>query len=569
MVLTGRSAAPGVTVGSIFIYNEKKFIPGETFISADESCDHYARYLSIKEQAKNELEEIRLSMQKVDPHKAEIFKAHQEIADDIIINDEINARILIDFWAGDWAIYNVYETVMTMLAKTNDIMISQRAADFNDVRALLLRLWYGQKFEGLSNLKEPVIIAANELLPSDTACLDKENVLAILTETGGETSHTAIIAKSYGIPAILSIDGLLDTVKQGQQAAVNAAEGTVFLDPSDDVKIEFYEKINELMSIKEEALGFLEKEAYTSCGVKVDIGLNISGVSEEELKPHSYTDSVGLFRTEFLYMGRNTLPSEEEQFEVYKKILENYGEKPVIIRTLDIGADKKITSIHFKHEENPFLGIRGIRFCFDNPEIFITQIRAALRSSAFGNLWLMLPMIGSIDDIRNAKKIIEEVHDNLKTERIKTGQVKIGIMIEIPSIALISDMAAKEVDFASIGSNDLCQYLCAADKMNGAVANYYSKYHPAVFRLIKESITAFTDAGKPVSICGELGSDPMAVPVLLGLGLRKLSMGAASVAEVKRVIASVSLEKAKKIAQNALSFSTASGIEKYLKSFSS
>jgi len=565
MVLQGKGAAPGAAVGSIFIYNEKFNIPAESVIAAGQEQSQLDRYHLIKKQALAELEGIRLSIQKVDPGRAAIFDAQKEIVEDIIINEEIPARILNDKWAGDWAIYQVYETVMKVLRKTPDPLISERAADFDDVRALLLRLWYGHKREGLSGLKTPVIIASRELKPSDTAGLNKDMVLALLTETGGITSHTAIIAKSYGIPAVLGIEGLLDSVKHGQIAAVNAEDGTIIINPDDETIEEYNKKSSVLYNDRQDAETFRIRSAQTACGVNIDIGLNISSADNaNELKAEIYTDSVGLFRTEFLYMEKDSLPTEEEQFASYRKVLESFGQKPVYLRTLDVGGDKQMPSIEFKREENPFLGNRGIRFCFSNPKIFKTQIRAALRASVYGNLSLMLPMVSSIDDIRRAKEIITEVKNDLNKKKINFNDIKTGIMIEVPSIALIAEAAAKETDFASIGSNDLCQYLCAADRMNSAVDQYYHSYHPAMFALIKKAVTAFNEAGKPVSICGELAGDPLAVPVLIGLGLRKLSMGAASVAAAKRAIANITIKKSEELAEKVIELSTAEEIKKLL-----
>jgi len=564
MVLQGKGAAPGAAVGHIYVYNEKFNIPAESFISAGQEQSQLDKYQLIKKQALDELDSIRQNMLKIDPTRASIFDAQKEIVEDIIINEEIPAKILNDKWAGDFAIYQVYETVMLVLKKTPDPLIAERALDFDDVRALLLRLWYGHKKEGLSALKEPVIIAASDLKPSDTAGLNTNKVLAILTEIGGVTSHTAIIAKSFGIPAILGIEGLLDSVKQGQLAAINAEEGTVILDPDEDIINEFNKKTYILNRDREDAIVFQSKKARTSCANEIDIGLNISSCGSEELSANSFTDFVGLFRTEFLYMGRDTLPNEEEQFNTYKKVLECFGKRPVCLRTLDIGGDKPVSCIEQKREDNPFLGNRGLRLCFSNPDIFKTQIRAALRASVFGNLWLMLPMVSSIDDIRTAKEIICGVKESLNKEGKKYGDIKTGIMIEVPSIAIEANLAVKEVDFASIGSNDLCQYLCAADRTNSAVESYYSQYHPAMFSLIKSVVSVFNDEEKPISICGELGSDTRALPVLLGLGLKKLSMGAASVAPVKRAISGINLEKTREIAQKVLEMPTAKEIEEYL-----
>ena len=566
MVLQGKGAAPGVAVGSIYIFNKKFNIPAEKFVPSGKEQSELDRYKTVKKLALDELERIRLNMANIDSSKAEIFIAHKEIVEDLIINEEIPARILNERWSGDWAIYQVYGDVLNLLRKTPDPLIAERASDFDDIRALLLQLWYGQKPSDLSDLKEPVIIAAKELFPSDTAGLKKDMVLAILTEKGGITSHSAIIAKSFGIPAILGIDELLSSVKQGQLAAVNAQEGTVVLDPNEYIANDLIAYSGILKRDMKDADNYRDKQALTSCGEKIDIGLNISNANDEELKAQEYTDSVGLFRTEFLFMERDTLPAEEEQFVQYKKVLTSYGKKPVILRTLDIGGDKRVTSLEHmqKREENPFLGNRGIRFCFSNMEIFKTQIRAALRASGFGNLWIMTPMISSMDDVRKTKKIIEDERQSLAKSGVKMGDVKIGIMIEIPAIAQIADIAVKEVDFASIGSNDLCQYMCASDRTNIAVDNYYSPLHPAILRLINEVAKVFKNEEKPLSICGELGGDIPALPVLIGLGLRKFSMGAASVAAVKRKVSQISITQCEELAKKALTMSTAGEIAELL-----
>jgi len=561
MVLNGKGAAPGIAVGKIFLYKKNSNVPAEGFVPAGEEQLQLDRYIEVKNQAIGELEGIRLSMQKYDPQKAEIFKAHQEIADDVVINEEIPARILKERWSGDWAIYQVYETVLAVLRQTADASIAERAADFDDVRSLLLRLWYGEKNEGLSSLTEPVIIAAHDLMPSDTASMNKDNVLAILTETGGVTSHAAIIARSYGIPTVLGIQGLLDVVKHGQTAAVNADEGIVILEPEEKIADAYMKKSEDFRRERLSAVSFLSAEGRTADGVKIDIGLNIE---DAQLSMAENVDSVGLFRTEFLYMGRSALPSEDEQFSVYRKVLECFNKKPVILRTLDIGGDKRLLSMEMPREENPFLGNRALRFCFSHPEIFTAQIRACLRASVYGNLWIMLPMVASIDDIRRAKEHIAGVKEQLKKEKKAVGEAKIGIMIEIPSIALLAAHAAKEVDFASIGSNDLCQYLCAADRMNSEVEDYYQSYHPAMFKIINEAVSAFNKAGKPISICGELGSSLPAVPVLIGLGMRKLSMGSSSVAPVKRAVSTLTVKKAEETAKRVLQLSTAEEVKEFL-----
>lgn len=564
MKLKGKGASPGSAVGRIFIIDNNYPIPAENKIKAGDERFHLDKYNSVKEKAIKEILELKSSMEKTDPLKARIFDAHKEIADDIIINEEIPAKILKEHWSGDWAVFSVYEAVINVLRNSDDSLIAERASDFDDVRTILLRLWYGKNNDSLSEINEPCIIAVNELKPSDAACFDKSKILAVLTETGGITSHAAIIAKSCGIPAVFGIKDLLKKVLQGQSAAIDADDGTVILNPSYSVVTEYKNKSEAFRLDREHAEKFKLQEGRTSCGTKIDIGLNIASAEEKELEASRYTDSVGVFRTEFIYMEKNTLPSEDEQFEIYKKLLECYNPRPVILRTLDIGGDKKLSCMPLPSEDNPFLGNRALRFCFSNPDIFKTQIRACLRASVYGNLWIMLPMVASLEDIRKAKEFINSAKAELIKEGIPVNDFKTGIMIEIPSIAIIADLAAKEADFASIGSNDLCQYICAADRMNVEVENYYQSYHPAMFRLFKNVIEAFDNAGKSISFCGELGSDPAAIPVLIGLGLRKLSMSSSSVAAVKRRIAGITIEEAKKIAANVLEMNTAGEIEKYL-----
>jgi len=563
MVLSGNGAVPGFAVGRVYVHSKDFIVPSENYIPAGEEQSHLDRYLLIKKEALSELENIQKSVEKENPQKAMIFEAHREIVDDVIINDEIPAKILNDRWAGDWAIYQVYETVLAVLRQTADPLIAERAIDFDDVRANLLRLWYGRKSDELSDLKEPVIIAASELMPSDTANINREKVLAIVTEKGGILSHTAIIAKSYGIPTVLGVQGLLENIKHGQFAAVNADEGKVFPDPEDEILAEYIKKSDVFKHKRAETETWLKKEARTACGEKIDIGLNIAN-TDTDISVEKHSDFVGLFRTEFLYMGRETLPSEDEQFSVYRKVLECYGKRPVVLRTLDIGGDKKLSCLKLPQEENPFLGNRALRLCFSFPDIFKTQIRAALRASLYGNLWLMFPMVTSIEDIRRANEFVNISKDELKKKNLSFGEIKTGIMIEVPSIALIAGLAAEEVDFASIGSNDLCQYLCAADRMNCTVESYYQSYHPAMFSLINDVVSAFIKAGKSISICGEMGSDEKALPALIGLGLRKFSMGYGSVAAVKKTIAGVTVKECEEIARQVLKLPDASEIKKVL-----
>jgi phosphotransferase system enzyme I (PtsI) len=567
MILAGQGVSSGIAVGKIHVYSCLRPEPKESFCRPGEERNQWDRYKEVQEKALAELDTVRRNLEKDDPEQAKIFAAHQDIVNDVAIHEEISDKILSRRCRGDWAVFTVYGQFLRMIQRVKDPLIAQRSADFEDVRRRLLRIWYNQNDDGSTKLKSPVIIAAHDLLPSDTAALDRNMVQAILTETGGAASHSAIIAKSYGIPAVLGIAGLLDSVSGGQLAAVDADQGSVLLDPDEDTIRAFRRREKVFRQSRETTASFLKKDAVTGDGVRIGIGLNIANAGGEELESADYVDSVGLFRTEFLYMGRDTLPSEEEQFTVYKKILERFGNRPVTLRTLDIGGDKTLDSIRLPKEDNPFLGNRALRLCLNRPDIFRTQIRSCLRASMYGNLWIMFPMVGSIDDILAAKEFVGGVRMELEREGRACGTYKTGIMIEVPSIALIADKAAAEVDFASIGSNDLCQYVCAADRMNSSVAGYYQSYHPGLFRLVGETVKAFTGAGKPLCICGELGGDHLAVPALAGLGMRKFSMGSASLGRIKQTLAKLTLAQAEELARKVLRCAAAGEVEQHLRQF--
>lgn len=566
MRLKGNAVSDGLAIGSLFIYSPFSVTVIESICEESQTEENLCRLDEIKKQAAEELRAICQRLEAEDHDKAKIFVAHQDILEDESVNEEIIEGIRDEHWSPDWAIQKIYDKFIRMLKKAPDPLIRERAADLEDVRGRLLRIWYGVPESNLSSLTKPVVIAAHDLLPSDTATLDRGKVLAILTETGGPTSHSAIIARSYEIPAILGVPELLQHAREGQLAAVDALNGVIELDPTPEKIAEFKERRLEYLKLAVETKSYLGVEPLMADGVRIDVGLNIGSANEEEMKGEAFTDLIGIFRTEFLYMGRAELPSEEEQFVIYKTVLELYGSRPVTLRTLDIGGDKELSYLQLPKEENPFLGNRALRLCFSYPDIFKTQLRAALRASVYGNLWLMLPMVGSIDDIRRAKSVIEEVKSELRAEGIPYNEeFKTGIMIEVPSIALIADLAAKEVDFASIGTNDLCQYLTATDRMNPQVAPYYQTYHPALFRIIGYVVRTFNAAYKPICVCGEMGGDRLAAAVLVGFGMRKLSMGFASVAKIKKMLARLTISQAEELAANVVAMAEAGAVEAYLK----
>jgi phosphotransferase system enzyme I (PtsI) len=565
--LKGNPVSPGIAIGSLYIY--KPFNPDvrECFSQPGMVEKNLKCFKGLKQAAENEMLDICVQLND-HPDKALIFNAHIKILHDPAINEEIEEGIAEENWRLDWAIEKVYSKYIRLLKKARDLIIRERADDLTDVKKRLLRILYKVDTCDLSVLSAPVIVAAHDLLPSDTATMDLEHVLAILTEVGGATSHSAIIARSGGIPAIVGITELLSQITPEQFAAVDATTGEIIINPdAEDVKR--FEQAKEAFSRDfADTISYLSAPPITADGVHIDIGLNIASASEDEFRNEAYTDFVGLFRTEFLFMGKSQLPGEEEQFEAYKKVLISYAPRPVTLRTLDIGGDKTLACMELPKEENPFLGNRALRLCFSKPEIFRTQLRAAFRASIYGNLWLMLPMVGSMDDIRHAKEIIESVKAELTSQSLSYAlNIKIGIMIEIPSIAVIADMTAAEVDFASIGTNDLCQYLTAVDRMNASIASYYQNFHPAMFRLMGYVIRTFNEQGKPISVCGEMGGDPLAAAVLIGLGMRKLSMGSASIAPVKRMLSRLTISKAVEAAERVQRLASSDDVKKYLKDF--
>lgn len=566
MIYEGTAVSEGIAIGNVFCYQAQNPEVVDRTIPREEAEENIQKYHSILKQAEKELEAIIDSMGEED-EQSKIFRAHIDIVKDVEMIAEIEESIRVNLKSPECAIKEVYETYIDLISKAKDALIRERAADLRDVMKRLLRLWFGIPDDNLASLVSPVIIAAHDLLSSNTAMMNKEQVLAIVTEAGGYTSHMAILARTYGIPAVLGVEGIMSHIKNGEEIVVDAMAGKVVTNLMVDQKKKYQVMREEQLQKMTDMRQYTDIEPVTMDGIRMDICLNIGSSDKSELEPEAYTDGVGLFRTEFLYMNRSSLPTEEEQFEAYKKCLSIFGERPVIIRTLDIGGDKKLDYLELPQEDNPFLGLRALRLCFEMKPIFKTQLRALLRAGLYGNLWIMFPMVGSIGDIRFVKQIVEEVKKELDEEQIPYSKnFKTGIMIEIPSIALMADIAASEVDFASIGTNDLCQYLMAVDRLSPSVAKYYQSFHPAMFRLIRNIVSEFEKQGKTVSVCGEMGGNPKAVALLAGLGIRKFSMNASSVAPVKKMISRINMYKVERMARTVLELSTAVQVEEYLKS---
>ena len=565
MRYTGTAVSAGVVIGKVYLY--ERFVSDVSKCPMGTPAEEAAHYLAARDAAQGELETLCQHFTELgDNEKASIFSAHLEILSDETMDEEIQAGISGGESSGPWVIRSVYEQYASMFEQLADPIIRERAVDLRDVCARLLRCWEGLPEQNLSALPEPVIIITHDLVPSDTATLDRNNVLGIVTEIGGSTSHSAIIARSYEIPAVLGVSGIVSQLEDRQEVILDAVDGAILSGFDEEVRSAYEAKRREILRRQAHTKLYIDREPITPDGVRIAVELNIASAEPQNLEYAKYTDGVGLFRSEFLYMGRSALPTEEEQFQAYRKVLMTYGSRPVILRTLDIGGDKPLDCLDIPKEDNPFLGNRALRLCFQHPDMFRTQLRASLRASVYGNLWLMFPMVASMDDIRRAKSCLESAKAELTAEGIPfSPDLKVGIMVEIPAIAFLADQAAREVDFASIGTNDLTQYLTAVDRGNPEVRAYYQTYQPSLFRLIGYVVRSFAAQGKPVGVCGEMGGDPLAAAVLIGLGMRQLSMGAASVASIKQMILSTSCETAKALAETVCGLSTADEVRKYLK----
>ncbi len=565
MIYEGTAVSDGAAIGKVFHYKPAKLEIQETLIQESQVEEKLAEYQDVLKKAEEELLNL-IENAELEEEQRKIFQAHIDIVQDEEMNMEIEDEIRENLLAPECAVSEVYGRYMEILSKAKDALIRE-GTDLKDVSQRMIRLLLGVEENSLENLPDEVILVAHDLLPSDTAAMKREYVQAIVTEVGGYTSHMAILARNYGIPAVLGVADILEKTENGQRIAVDAKAGKVITNLTVDQEKQYQVMRDEYLKKISDMKQYLPIRPEMTDGTKIEVCLNVGSAEKGELELEEYTDGVGLFRTEFLYMSKKQLPTEEEQFEVYKKIAEVYGERPVVIRTLDIGGDKKLDYLELPQEDNPFLGLRALRLCFEMKPIFKTQLRAILRAGVYGNIWIMFPMVGSIGDIRFAKQIVEEVKRELDQEEIPYDKnIKVGIMVEIPSIALMADVAASEVDFASIGTNDLCQYLMAVDRLNPSVAKYYQSFHPAMFRLIKKIAEAFSSQGKPVSVCGEMGGNPQAVALLAGLGIRKFSMNASSVAPVKKMIHQLNIRKAERMARTVLELSTAVQVEAYMNS---
>lgn len=504
---------------------------------------------------------------RVGEKEAEILNGHLMLLSDPMLTGEIENTIAGENACSEYAIESVCNMYADMFASMGDELMQQRATDMRDIKTRMQKILLGVSSVDIASLPAGSIIVAKDLTPSMTAGINPDNVCGIVTELGGKTSHSAILARALEIPAVVAVEGFLKNVKDGDTVVLDGSEGIVFVNPEETVTAEYETKRTAYLKEKKELDQYIGKPTVTKDGVTIELVANI-GKPEDVDKVLQYdAEGIGLFRTEFLFMDRNSMPTEDEQFEAYQKVAIAMNGKPVIIRTLDIGGDKEIPYMGLKKDENPFLGYRAIRFCLDRREdVYRPQLRALLRASAFGNIKIMVPMVTCLEEFREAKAMIEEVKAELDLKGIAYKRdIQVGIMVETAAASLMADAFAKEVDFFSIGTNDLTQYTMSVDRGNDKVSYLYSPLNPAVLRSIRHIIQCGRKEGIMVGMCGEAASDPLMIPLLLAFGLNEFSMSASAVLNARKLITGYSIAELQSIADQAMSFVTAGEVEAYMR----
>lgn len=555
--LTGIAASDGIAIAKAYRFVQPDLTFAKTTVHDIEA--EQKRLAAALAKAEQELIVIRQqTLEKFSAEEAAIFEAHLLVVHDPELIGPINQKIADEAVNAEYALHEVTSMFVTLFEGMDDEYMSARASDIKDVTNRILAHLLGVHIPNPSNINEQVIIVANDLTPSETAQLDRNYVLGFITDIGGRTSHTAIMARSLEIPAVVGAGVATTTIQDGDTIIVDGLTGQVLVNPSADVIADYQEKAQKYRVQQAEWSTLVNEQTVSKDGVHVELAANIGSPNDLDGVLRHGAEGIGLYRTEFLYMGRENLPSEEEQFTAYKTVLEGMKGKPVVIRTLDIGGDKHLPYLPLQEEMNPFLGHRAIRLCLDQQELFRTQLRALLRASVYGNLKIMFPMIATIQEFRAAKAILLEEKEKLIAGGIAVGSsIEVGMMVEIPSTAVMADIFAKEVDFFSIGTNDLIQYTMAADRMNEKVSYLYQPYNPAILRLIQMVIKAAHQEQKWVGMCGEMAGDEHAVPLLLGLGLDEFSMSATSILKTRALLKQLSVPEMQTLATEALQLATA------------
>lgn len=556
-LIKGIAASDGVAIAKAYLLVE----PDLTFDKNEKVTDvegEVAKFNSAIEASKVELTKIRNNAEvQLGADKAAIFDAHLLVLDDPELIQPIQDKIKNENANAATALTDVTTQFVTIFESMDNEYMKERAADIRDVSKRVLSHILGVELPNPSMIDESVVIVGNDLTPSDTAQLNKEFVQGFATNIGGRTSHSAIMSRSLEIPAIVGTKSITQEVKQGDMIIVDGLNGDVIVNPTEDELIAYQDKRERYFADKKELQKLRDADTVTVDGVHAELAANIGTPNDLPGVIENGAQGIGLYRTEFLYMGRDQMPTEEEQFEAYKEVLEAMDGKRVVVRTLDIGGDKELSYLNLPEEMNPFLGYRAIRLCLAQQDIFRPQLRALLRASVYGKLNIMFPMVATINEFREAKAILLEEKENLKNEGHDiSDDIELGIMVEIPATAALADVFAKEVDFFSIGTNDLIQYTLAADRMSERVSYLYQPYNPSILRLVKQVIEASHKEGKWTGMCGEMAGDETAIPLLLGLGLDEFSMSATSILKARRKINGLSKNEMTELANRAVDCAT-------------
>lgn len=563
--MKGIGASQGIAIGKIYVKTSR--IKLEKTMAENIEAELVKFYYNI-ERSKVQLEEIKkITECKIGADEAKIFEAQVMMLEDPDLVDKVVAKIKNDGVSASWAVKETTDELALLFQDIEDDYIKERVLDLKDVSLRLIENILGLKGFEYSSIVEPVIIVADELTPSDISKISKDKIFGIITETGGATSHTAIMSRVMGLPAIVGARGLLNASNNGDILIMNGSTGEYYINPEGGL-LESFKKERNFQQQQQQALqSYIGVKTSTIDGFDISIGCNIGSPEDLEAVLKNDGEGIGLFRSEFLYMGRNSMPTEEEQFFAYKAAAEAMAGKPVIIRTLDIGGDKQVPYMDFPKEDNPFLGYRAIRYCLEERDIFRIQLRAMLRASAFGNIKIMLPMISGVDEVREARLELQKSMKELDIRQLDYDKdIDLGIMIETPAAAIISDKLAEEVDFFSIGTNDLTQYTLAVDRMNSKISDLYTPYHPAVLRLIKLVADNAKKADIWIGMCGEAAQDELLVPLFVGMGLNELSVSATQVLKIRKLINSLSKHTMEEHIEDILNLPNPKSVFDYLKS---
>lgn len=562
-MLKGVNASEGIGIGKVMLIEEVSLDYEKKQITDTQAeIDRYRKVFDAYcEKTEKQAENIKNT---IGEKEADIILGHLLMLKDPAMSSSIEGNISSGCCAED-AVAQVCDMFIGVFSMADDELTKQRASDVEDIKNGLITMLLGKEEVDIASAPSGTVLVAKDLTPSMTSCIVKENIVGIVTEVGGKTSHSAILARAMEIPAVLSVPNVMETFENGQEIIVDGSHGEVIENPSDGEIAIYREKTIEYKKEKKELKKFIGKETVTADGVKVELCCNIGKPDDADAVLSKDGEGVGLFRTEFLYMDSSSIPTEEEQFEAYKKTVLKLGDKPLIIRTLDVGGDKDIPYLGLSKEDNPFMGFRAVRYCLHREDVYRPQLRALLRASAFGNIKIMIPLVTCIDEVREVKAMIENIKAELDSENIAYNKdIQVGVMVETPAASLIADLLAEEADFFSIGTNDLTGYTMAVDRGNADVAYLYSAFQPAVLRSIKKIIEDGKDI--MVGMCGEAAADPLLIPLLLAFGLDEFSVSATSVLKTRKIISQWTIAEAKEVAEKALTLKTESEVVEYLTS---